>query len=235
MRADVVRRARQFLFLVVVAGALAGGFSAWQLARLGSGPAWLQRLVGPPQTLTGLRVGIIAGHRGFDTGTVCPDGLTEASVNQGIADLVVRGLAQRGAQADLLDEYDARLAGYQAAAMVSIHTDSCESNLSGYKVASLSGGSAASARLADCLWDRYGAETGLSRHRDTVTDNMLLYHAFKRVAASTPAAIIETGFLKGDRTFLTERRDLAAAGIVGGIECFLAPAPSATGTPLTAR
>ncbi len=235
MRSDIVRRARQFMFLVVVAGVLAAGVSAWQSARAGSGPAWLQRLAGPPQTLVGLHVGIISGHRGYDTGTVCPDGLTEASVNQGIADLVVRGLGQRGAQVDLLDEYDDRLPGYRADAMVSIHTDSCESDFSGYKVASLTGGSDASARLAACLWDRYGSATGLPRHVDTITDDMRLYHAFRQVAAATPAAIIETGFLKADRALLTDRRDLAADGIIGGIECFLAPTGPATRTPSVTR
>ncbi len=235
MRADIVHRARQLLLLVVVVGVFAAGTSVWQSARAGTGPAWLQRLAGPPQTLIGLHVGVISGHRGYDTGTVCPDGLTEVSVNQGIADLVVQGLKQRGAQVDLLDEYDGRLPGYAADALVSIHADSCESDFSGYKVASLEGGSAASAQLADCLWARYGAATGLPRHPDTITDNMLLYHAFKQVAPSTPAAIIETGFLKADRTLLTGRRELAADGIVGGIECFLAPVKAATGTPSVTR
>jgi N-acetylmuramoyl-L-alanine amidase len=49
---------------------------------------------------------------------------------------------------------------------------------------------------------------------------MSRYHAFREIAATTPAAIIETGFLKADRELLTQRADRAAAGIVAGIECF---------------
>ncbi len=41
----------------------------------------------------------------------------------------------------------------------------------------------------------------------------------------TPAAIIETGFLGGDRDFLTGQTGRVAAGIADGVLCFLAPAP----------
>ena len=191
----------------------------------------MSKLAGPPQTLAGRQVGIVAGHLGNDTGAVCDDdGLTEAEVNRKIADAVVAGLKRRGAHVDLLEEYDARLRGYQADAFVSIHADSCGVDFSGYKVAGREGG-LESGRLADCLWERYAAATDLPRHPDTITDNMREYHGFKRVAPTTPAAIIETGFLKADRKLLTEHNDLAAAGIIDGITCFLAPAPAATETP----
>jgi N-acetylmuramoyl-L-alanine amidase len=106
-------------------------------------------------------VGVVAGHSGNDSGAVCPDGLTEAQVNQAVADAVARALRRRGVTVDLLEEFDPRLRGYQADAFVSIHADSCEVDLSGYKVASLEGGSAASDRLAECLWQHYGAATSL--------------------------------------------------------------------------
>ena len=50
------------------------------------------------------------------------------------------------------------------------------------------------------------------------------YHSFREIAPSTPAAIIETGFMNADRSLLTEHPDRAAQGIVDGILCFLAPA-----------
>jgi len=52
---------------------------------------------------------------------------------------------------------------------------------------------------------------------------MTQYHAWRKIAETTPAAIIEIGFLNGDRAFLTEHTDRVAAGIVKGIDCFLAP------------
>lgn len=231
MRVDLVRRAQHFLLLIIALGLTAGLVSGWQSARAGSGPEWLRKLAGPPQTLTGRHIGIVSGHMGYDTGTVCDDGLTEASVNRGIADLVVSGLQRRGAQVDLLREYDDRLWGYQADAFISIHADSCQSDFSGYKVAGLTGGSAASAALEQCLWQSYAAATDLPRHLATITDNMREYHAFHQITPNTPAAIIETGFLNADRRMLTEHRDLAAAGIVAGIECFLAPKAAATKNP----
>ena len=50
---------------------------------------------------------------------------------------------------------------------------------------------------------------------------MSRYHAFREIAVETPAAIIETGFLKADREVLTQHPERSAAGIVAGIECFL--------------
>ena len=59
---------------------------------------------------------------------------------------------------------------------------------------------------------------------------MLDYHTFDEVAIDTPTAIIEIGFMRNDRAFLTEQQDLIAQGIVNGIRCFLLP--DAAGTPM---
>src|SRR5512136_905667 len=63
-----------------------------------------------------LRIGIVAGHSGNDSGAVCVDNtgkvtLTEAEVNQQIATLVQKKLVQDGFQVDLLNEFDTRLNG----------------------------------------------------------------------------------------------------------------------------
>ena len=226
MRTDLVRRVRRLLLLVIVAGILITAVFSWQAARAGQGPLWLRRLAGPPQDLAGRHIGIVAGHSGNDSGTVCLDGLTEASVNQKIAELVVFELGLHGATVDLLKEFDPRLQGYQADAFVSIHADSCRADLdlSGFKVAGLDGGSAASSRLVDCLWTTYQTATALSPNPDTITYDMRDYHAFREISPDTPAAIIETGFLNADRALLTGQPDRPAAGIVDGIRCFLAPA-----------
>jgi N-acetylmuramoyl-L-alanine amidase len=50
---------------------------------------------------------------------------------------------------------------------------------------------------------------------------MTSYHAFREIDDQTPGAIIETGFLLGDRSVLIRRPKLAARGIAAGIACFL--------------
>jgi len=228
MRIKTIQTARRFLLLVILTTAAAGGVAAWQAARAGAGPALAlaaPRLFGPLFPLAGQHIGIVAGHSGHDAGAVCPDGLTEAQVSLSVAQAVVAELRARGATVDLLAEFDARLTGYQAAAFVSIHADSCEVDLSGYKVARLDTGelasSPASARLTECLWREYERATGLPRHPNTVTFDMTRYHAFREIAPTTPAAIIEVGFLKADRELLTQRPEQAAAGVVSGIVCFI--------------
>jgi hypothetical protein len=72
-----------------------------------------------------LPIGIVAGHSGNDSGAVCDDGLTEASINANVANLVRDILVRQGYKVDLLQEFDPRLAGYKALALVSIHADSC--------------------------------------------------------------------------------------------------------------
>lgn len=224
MRRSPVDWARRLLLMIIVLAIALGGFSAWQSTRAGDGPGFLSKLLGPLFPLAGRHIGIVAGHSGNDSGAVCPDGLTEAQVNRSIAEAVVKRLTERGATVDLLAEFDGRLRGYRADVFVSIHADSCQVTLSGFKVASLDlsdAGSPASARLADCLWAEYEAATHLPRHPNTITFDMSRYHAFREIAPQTPAAIIETGFLKADRILLTEHPDQAAGGIVAGIVCFL--------------
>ncbi len=212
---------RSFLFIILIAVAV-GGWSAYQSAQAGEGPAFLRSLIGA-QPLPAVRVGVVAGHSGNDSGAVCPDGLTEAEVNMAVAEAVVQRLEARGMSAELLEEFDDRLEGYHADAFVSIHADSCMVDFSGFKIASLEGGSEASEQLASCLWDRYELATGLDRHPSTITYDMTRYHAFREIAPSTPAAIIEIGFLRTDRELLTEEPDRVAEGIVDGIECFINP------------
>ncbi len=189
-----------------------------------------------PVPPTPMRIGIVSGHRGVhpdtglpDPGAVCADGLTEASVNESVARLVVDWLTQSGYQVDLLDEFDPRLAGYRALAVVSIHADSCEyinDQATGFKVASFSESLSAEedARLVACLIDRYAATTGLAFH-PSVTFDMTQYHTFRELAAETPGAIIEIGFLYLDRPLLTEHPEVVALGIARGLLCYLRNEP----------
>jgi N-acetylmuramoyl-L-alanine amidase len=182
------------------------------------------------------RVGVVSGHRGIypgtglpDPGAVCEDGLTEAEVNEQIAERVVEWLNGHGYEVDLLDEFDPRLEGYQALAVVSIHADSCEyinDSATGFKVASFSESTAVEKdeRLTRCLIDRYETTTGLPYH-PSVTYDMTQYHNFREVAPGTPGAIIEVGFLYLDRDFLTENADVVALGVARGLLCYLRDEP----------
>ncbi len=168
-------------------------------------------------------VGVVAGHRGYDPGAVCPDGLTEAEVNYRTALEVVDLLERRGLQAVLLDEFDDRLQGLQADALVSIHADSCMvAGASGFKVARATDSAIPDAedRLVACLYQEYGTYTGLPEHLSSVTDNMTKYHAFREIDRMTPGAIIELGFLLDDRDLLENKPKVLARGVAAGILCF---------------
>jgi hypothetical protein len=186
------------------------------------------------------RIGVISGHRGpeNDPGAVCEDGLTEAEVNFSVAQMVVTELRSRGYTVDLLDEFDPRLEGYQAAALVSIHANTCQDFgefVSGFLVAR------AAARppgglddaLAECIGVQYGRAVTIER-RYALTLDMTDYHTFREIHPLTPAAIIELGFLRGDRELLTDRQPEMASGIINGVLCFLNgdnPIPALTATP----
>jgi N-acetylmuramoyl-L-alanine amidase len=172
------------------------------------------------------RIGIVAGHWGNDSGSVCVDGLTEESVNLKIAELVRKHLTDSGYDVDVLQEFDSRLTSYQAQALVSIHNDSCDyinDQATGFKVAAAVSNlyPEKSTRLTACLTQRYQAATGLPFHYNTVTLDMTDYHAFREINNNTIAAIIETGFLNLDRDILVNQTDKVARGVVDGILCYL--------------
>ncbi|GAB4428263.1 MAG: hypothetical protein Kow002_17140 [Anaerolineales bacterium] len=210
-------------------GFFLGGFSNQLNVLLTSQPP--KELPLTPQAQQ-LRIGIVAGHGGHDSGAVCRDAngdvtLTEVDLNIKIADLVKERLVAEGYQVDSLNEFDSRLNGYRAVALVSIHNDSCEyinDNATGFKV------SAAvntrdfnrATRLTECLVDRYAAATGLRFHSGSITSDMRDYHAFSEIDSNvTVAAIIETGFMNLDYDLLVNNTERVAEGIVDGILCFI--------------
>lgn len=171
------------------------------------------------------RIGIVSGHWKNDSGSVCSDGLTEEQVNLTIAALVQQKLTNEGFQVDLLEEFDSRLSQYQAIALVSIHTDSCDyvnDAATGFKVAAAldSAYPENASRLTNCLIDRYASDTGLTYKNNTTLD-MTSYHAFGEINTETTAAIIEAGYLNLDRQILTQNPDMIAQGIVDGILCYI--------------
>jgi N-acetylmuramoyl-L-alanine amidase len=192
---------------------------------------------------SGPLVGIVAGHSGNDSGAVCPDGLTEVFVNTTIAGYVQKDLRDQGIDVVVLKEFDPRLVGFKANALISIHADSCDyinDQATGFKVAAswANPHPERSARLTACLRSRYASVTKLPLHSTSVTTDMSSYHAFGEIDENTPAAIIETGFLNLDRDMLQNHPEIPAQGITQGILCFLRnedvgtnPVPTATTAP----
>lgn len=180
-----------------------------------------------PTPLPSPRIGIVSGHAGNDPGSTCQDGYSEAELNAKIATLVSQKLKAKGYTVDLLKEFDPRLQQYEAAALVSIHNDSCtyiNDEATGFKVAAAPSTLAPqnAQRLTDCLVDRYQAATKLKYHPGSITVDMTKYHAFEEInSVATTAAIIETGFMWKDRDILTKQTDLVAQGVANGIICFV--------------
>ncbi len=189
-----------------------------------------------PQSTTerppGPYVGIVAGHWGNDSGAVCPNGVTEQQTNLEIAKRVAERLRARGVWVDLLQEFDGRLNGFKADVLVSIHADSCDPidadpPATGFKVARSQASQipAVADQLVECLRTEYERATNMAFHQNSITNDMTFYHSFRELDPSTPAAIIETGFLHLDYDMIVKQPDLPAEGITNGILCFLKTQP----------
>lgn len=179
----------------------------------------IQRLSQSPGPV---RVGIIAGHKDNDSGSVCDDGLTEASINANIAGQVATNLQAMGVVTEILSEFDPRLHGYVATALISIHADSCtyyNDLATGFKIAGSS--YTDSQALSICTEQAYTEATQMPYHSNTITEHMTDYHAFREISPGTPAIIVETGFMNLDRDMLTTQVDRPITGITNGIVCFL--------------
>ena len=183
-------------------------------------PNWLQR------------IGVISGHRGLsrhgigdDPGAVCPDGLEEAQINFEVARRVVANLRARNYTVDLLDEFDPRLDNYRAAALLSIHANTCEDfgeRVSGYIVAKAAsrpdGG--IDAYFVECAAFHYEELIPIERSYNLTAD-MTDYHVWHKIHPLTPGIIMEMGFMLADRQILTEEPELLAQALSNGILCLL--------------
>jgi N-acetylmuramoyl-L-alanine amidase len=110
--------------------------------------------------------------------------------------------------------------------LLSIHADSCQyinELATGFKVARVQDSRVPDQedRLVACVTEQYRSATGLRFHANTVTFDMTRYHAFYEIDVTTPAAIIEIGFMNLDRAILVEQPDVVAKGIVDGLRCFI--------------
>ena len=234
VREGVLKTAQKVLLVTMVLIVLIIGYLSWQALHPPDDTTALE-LPSPVPTDTlvptkdptsepPLKVGIVAGHYGFDSGAICPDGLQEVEINLAIAEKVVALLKRKGYQVELLGEFDEAILGYQADAFVSLHADSCDiPGASGFKVVRVTNSAVPEEedRLVECLWDEYEKWTSLARHEDSITPDMRQYHAFRKIALDTPGAIIEMGFMLDDRNILLYEQEKVARGIASGVICFL--------------
>jgi sugar/nucleoside kinase (ribokinase family) len=139
-------------------------------------------------------------------------------------------LRERGVDVDVLSATVPP--DYQADAFIAIHADGdVRGALRGYKIARspMSQIPAWDDALVDWLYAEYGRVTGLPRDDEHISRRMLFYYAFNNrryayaIAPSTPAAIVEAGFMTSaaDRALLVGASDRAAAGLAAGILGFL--------------
>jgi len=205
-----------------------------ELPVLGTGQRPVRTLPGPA------RVGVQAGHWLIEE---LPEELArlrsstgaragayrEVDANLRIARRVVEQLRKAGVDAELLPATVPP--GYRADAFVSIHADGASRpNVRGWKAATPWRASDASRDLLEALSFTYSRFTGLPEDRYGTTYNMRGYYAFSprrsryAIHPSTPAVIIETGFVTvpEDRAVLFGEPESAALGISSGILRFLA-------------
>lgn len=200
--------------------------------------------VGPPATPTprpegtAPRVGVQVGHWKANelpdelqrlrtsTGTAA-GGFTEVQVNLDIGQRVADMLRVEGFEVDLLPATIPP--GYDADAFVSIHADGVQSSgPRGFKLATPWRTSQASQHLMDTITAEYADATALPQD-DAITFNMKGYYAFNyfrnnyAVARTTPAVIVEMGFLTNptDRAMITRQPDRIASGIARGVTRYL--------------
>lgn len=226
VRHQTLHRIQRFLAMISFLSLLS--ILLISLHRTGYNVSNLRQLIPPGTfgTLFNRQIAIVSGHAGYDPGAVCLGEagtvtLTEAALNATIAEAVRQQLRRRGVNVLLLEEFDERLEALEADLLVSLHADSCI-DASGYKIAYASRAEVilAGEKLEYCFTQHYAVITELTLHADTITHGMTNYHAFRRVAPTTPAIILEMGFIGGDQQLLQQRPNTVARGITASIRCF---------------
>ena len=120
--------------------------------------------------------------------------------------------------------------GFDADAFVAIHADGNHHTATrGYKVSPPWRASPASRLLSAALHQHYGEATGLPADLNGGTYNMRGYYAFNgyryrhAIADTTPAAILELGYVSNpeDRAYLRNNAAAAAQGLAAGVLAYL--------------
>ncbi len=160
-------------------------------------------------------------------------GVAEVNVTLPVVRELTNLLAARGVTVDVLPATVPP--GYRADLFLAVHCDvNNDPAMRGYKLARSwnSPVAALDDQFIATMGARYAAATGLPRD-PLITRAMSGYYAFNgedyrhAIAAGTPAAIVELGFLTNveDRQLLVSRPDLVAAALADGILRFLTRGP----------
>lgn len=226
VRHQLLRRVQRLVGLVSFVLLLGIGIATMELA----GFRWTDLLQLIPSGTFGVlfqrEITIISGHAGSDSGAVCLDAngnpaVTEQAVNAAVAERVARRLRRGGASVTIFDEFDPRLELLQSDLLISLHADSCV-EASGYKFAYNTRAEVLpfTSKFDTCFAQEYAVITNLPLHVDTITHDMTNYHAFRTIAPTTPAVILEMGFIGGDQALLVEQPETVARGVTESIRCF---------------
>lgn len=240
--AQITANTLKAVFLTAASAALlATLFTAWPVAGLVDNINTLGQdafsVAATETAQPNFHVGLVVGHWGFDSGAVCSEelgGYKEVNLNHTIAEETRKVLQSYDVKVDLLKEFDERLEGYQAQALVSIHADTCEftsEDQTGFKIQDSQENQRPdqAARLLQCMKTRYGSATSLKYDEHRISVDMTDYHAFRTIDPNTPAIIIETGYMNLDRDLLVNHPDLVGRGIAEGILCYLYRQPISQG------
>ena len=190
-----------------------------------------------------------------DSGAVCPNGTREVDITKSVADKTIALLRGKGYRVELLQEFDPVYKeinqDFAPRSFLSIHVDSCLQGAdyvyaTGYKIAHAepSNNPVEDDRLVTCVnrsYNRFAVKYDKTFNYNTITRNMTEYHAFRKIDPTTPAAIIELGFLGQDYDLLMNHQDEMAQAIARGMDDFLkgqtcvpptlTPVPPKTPTP----
>lgn len=178
-----------------------------------------------PEAFPENRIGILIAHKGRDDGEVCSNGLTEVEINSTVATYLQQALIEKGYDAQLLDETDPRLVGYQASLLIALHSNTCEyinDNATGFKFAIKPSDVKTVDReaLTQCLSEKYAKSSGLKYHYQTTSNEIRNYHAFDQLDPLTAAMIFELGYMNLDQDTLVNKPKDLATGIAEGLHCY---------------
>ncbi len=239
------RRALRHLILLAFCAALLALISRPAAAH--PAPTALDSPLAVPAATNQVNVAIQAGHwqsaelpdplerLRSSTGAV-GGGHTEPEVTLALAQRTAALLRAQGLTVEVLPATVPT--GYTADLFISLHMDGNPSpQAHGFKVSTRwrSDVAALDAHLVAALTDRYAAVTGMPQD-PSVTRAMRGYYAYStyhgqayRLGASTPAAILEMGFLTSptDRALVLNNPSRVAQGIVAGINRFYSSLPAA--------
>ncbi len=171
------------------------------------------------------RIGILAGHWNDKPGNVCRDGRTEHDVNYSIAYQLQILFEAEGFLVDFFPEFDERLFGYEADALIAIYAGSCEDNPlppSGFRVGSALTVENLDAvdRLSSCLASSYQSQTGLPFSFEVIDPEHPSYHIFRDISPNTPAVRFEMGALSTNGDLIFKDSGSVVTGIADGLKCY---------------